>query len=67
MSVNEVLADYARYHQVVCEEGEHRIWSVVCHVCIERDPNHPNFGNRWCKPAHGGEEHALRIALDHLS
>jgi hypothetical protein len=28
---NEMLADMARYHQVVCEEGEFRIWSVVCH------------------------------------
>lgn len=66
-TLNEQLADMARNHQVVCEEGAFRIWSVVCHECIELDPHHPNFGNRWVRAAPGGEEQAIRMALDHLS
>ena len=65
--LSEALAKLSRHHQVTCEESIARIWSVVCWVCTEDDPLHPNFGNRKTWAAPGGEEQAARIAIEHLS
>jgi hypothetical protein len=66
-TLNEQLALLARHHRIDCVEldGENH-WSVICRVCREGNPNHPNYGNDKTWPAPFGEEMATRIALDHL-
>ena len=65
--LNELLARRAAHHQVTCIEGPSGLWSVVCSVCVEDRPGHPNRGNQKTWQAPYGEEMAARIALDHLS
>ena len=65
--LNEALARATRHHRVECIEGPNHLWTVVCRVCKERRPNHPNRGNDKVWQAPFGEEQAARIALDHLS
>jgi hypothetical protein len=66
-TLNEQLVRASQHHRVYCEEGPHRIWQVWCGECLEMDPRHPNRGNLWTRAAPGGEEQAIRMALDHLS
>lgn len=65
--VNEMVARYTKEHRVDAIEGPNRIWCVVCYVCKELDPKHPNYGGDKTWPAPGGEEQAARIIIDHFS
>jgi len=66
-TLNEQIARATRHHRVDCVEEAVGVWVVVCRVCTEARPDHPNRGGEWTRPAPFGEEHAARIALDHLS
>jgi hypothetical protein len=66
-TLNDQLALLARHHRVDCVEDANHAWSVVCRVCVEDNPRHPNRGGSKTWPAPFGEEMATRIALDHLA